>query len=50
MHVIFIRNTYKADILFLLISNLVTQNYLQHSIDITTEQTFRHMEPTDAKL
>ena len=32
------RNTYKANVLLLLLSSLVTQNYLQYSIDITTEQ------------
>ena len=29
---------------------LQLKNYLQYSIDITTEQSFRHMELTDAKI
>ena len=39
-------NAYKANVLLRLLSysSFVTQNYLQHSIDITTEQSFRYRE------
>ena len=33
-----------------MVYNLVTQNYLQYSIDITTEQRFRYIELTDVKI
>ena len=39
--------TYKASILLLLLSSLVTRKY---SIDIATEQSFRYMEIIDAKI
>ena len=32
------RNAYKAYVLFLLLSSLITKKLLQYSIDITTEQ------------
>ena len=44
------RNVYKGNVLLLLLSSLVTQKYLQHSIDITTEQSFRYMELIDSKI
>ena len=34
---------YNPNILYLLLSNLVTQKYLQYQIDIITAQTFRHV-------
>ena len=42
---------YKANLLLLLLFTIVTtENCLQYSIDITTEQTFRYIECTDAKI
>ena len=44
------RNAYKAKVLLLLLSSLVTHNYLQYSTEIATEQSFRYTELTDAKI
>ena len=44
------RNAYKASMLLLLLSSLVTQKVLQYSIGIATEQSFRYIELTDAKI
>ena len=43
------RNAYKAMYFFSCYLTLQFENYLQYSIDITTEQSFRYMELTDAK-
>ena len=40
------RNAYNANVLLLLLSSLVTQNYLQYSNDVTTEQCFRYVYGT----
>ena len=45
------RNAYKANILLLLLSSLVTHKlFVIPHIDIATEQSFRYMELTDAKI
>ena len=36
--------------MLLLLSSLATQKYLQYSIGIATEQSFRYTELTDAKI
>ena len=43
-----IRKYFTYELKFM-VYNLVTQNYLQYSIDITTEQRF-NMELTDVKI
>ena len=42
------RNTYKANVS--IASLAIYLAYLQYSIDITTEQSFRYMELADAKV
>ena len=44
------KNMYKGTVLLLLLSRLVTKKYLQYSIDITIEQSFRYIEFIDAKI
>ena len=45
------RKAYKANVLLLLLSSLVTRwLYLQCSIDIATEQNFRYMKLADTKI
>ena len=41
---------YKGNVLLFLLPSLVYRKYLQYSIDITTEQSFRYMEFIDAKI
>ena len=51
MHVLLIaRNPYKANVLLLLLSNLVNQKIFTISFDITTEQSFRYIELIVAKI
>ena len=51
MHVLLIaRNPYKANVLLLLLSNLVNQKIFIISFDITTEQSFRYIELIVAKI
>ena len=44
------KNAYKANMLLLLLSSLVTRKILQHSIGVATEQSIRYIELTDAKI
>ena len=46
-NIISCRNVYKGNVLLLLLSSLVTQKYLQCSINITTEQNFKYMKFID---
>ena len=43
-------NVYKANVLLLLLSSHVTQKYLQYSIDIATQRSFRYIKLTDTKI
>ena len=50
-HINHCRKVYKANVYcFFCYLALQLEKYLQYSVDITTEQSFRYMELTDAKI